>query len=114
MNPQTSFLPPPLGYALFYLRSVVAKFDCNDRVTGKLIPAVKTTEIYTGEIAFIALQLIMLITVIAFPVLVAGGIEKEDRLIKEQIMKADIASDSSETPTPTEDDPMKAMLDAYN
>jgi hypothetical protein len=67
-----------------------------------------------GEIAFIALQLIMLITVIAFPVLVAGGIEKEDRLIKEQIMKADIASDSSETPTPTEDDPMKAMLDAYN
>jgi TRAP-type mannitol/chloroaromatic compound transport system permease large subunit len=34
MNLQTSFLTPPFGFALFYLRSVAAKKDYNDRITG--------------------------------------------------------------------------------
>ncbi len=40
MNLQTSFLTPPFGFALFYLRSVAAKKDYKDRVTGDTIPAV--------------------------------------------------------------------------
>jgi hypothetical protein len=40
MNLQTSFLTPPFGFALFYLRSVAAKKDYKDRVTGETIPAV--------------------------------------------------------------------------
>jgi TRAP-type mannitol/chloroaromatic compound transport system permease large subunit len=141
MNLQTSFLTPPFGFALFYLRSVAAKFDYKDRVTGKLIPAVKTTEIYKGSIAFIILQLIMLASVMYFPVLVTGGIEKEKPLSADQILEelqmpsvryandptaaleaVEAASGTADDAAPTdgeekkdaEDDPMKAMLDAAN
>ncbi|MDO8318838.1 TRAP transporter large permease subunit [Rhodoferax sp.] len=87
MNLQTSFLTPPFGFALFYLRSVAAKFDYKDRVTGKTIAAVKTTEIYKGSIAFICLQLVMLVAVMVFPNLVTGGIEKAETLNADQIME---------------------------
>jgi TRAP-type mannitol/chloroaromatic compound transport system permease large subunit len=86
MNLQTSFLTPPFGFALFYLRSVAPKSDYNDRVTGERIAAVKTTEIYKGSIAFIILQLIMVAAVIAFPVLVTGGLEQKATLSEDQIM----------------------------
>jgi TRAP-type mannitol/chloroaromatic compound transport system permease large subunit len=123
MNLQTSFLTPPFGFALFYLRSVAAKFDYKDRVTGQTIAAVKTTEIYKGSIAFIILQLIMVAAVIAFPVLVTGGIQKEEALSSEQIMDqlnisnpeaapaADGQPDASADPKPAEDDPMKALME---
>ncbi|MFZ9373933.1 MAG: TRAP transporter large permease [Burkholderiaceae bacterium] len=76
MNLQTSFLTPPFGFALFYLRSVAAKKDYKDRVTGETIPAVATSQIYKGSIAFIVLQLIMVVVVIVWPSLVTGGIEQ--------------------------------------
>jgi len=74
MNLQTSFLTPPFGFALFYLRSVAARNDYTDRVTGQNIPSVKTTEIYKGSIAFIALQLLMVAAIIAFPSMVTGSL----------------------------------------
>ena len=70
MNLQTSFLTPPFGFALFYLRSVAPREDYTDRVTKQRIPAVTTAQIYKGSIAFIILQLIMVAVVIAFPGLV--------------------------------------------
>ena len=76
MNLQTSFLTPPFGFALFYLRSVAPKNDYKDRVTGENIPAVTTTEIYKGSIAFIILQLIMVAAIIAVPSLVTGGLQE--------------------------------------
>jgi TRAP-type mannitol/chloroaromatic compound transport system permease large subunit len=76
MNLQTSFLTPPFGFALFYLRSVAAKKDYKDRVTGETIPAVTTPQIYKGSIAFIVLQVGMLAAVIAFPKLVIDGIDQ--------------------------------------
>jgi TRAP-type mannitol/chloroaromatic compound transport system permease large subunit len=76
MNLQTSFLTPPFGFALFYLRSVAPKVDYKDRVTGQLIPAVTTAQIYKGSIAFIVLQVVMLATVIAYPGLVIDGISQ--------------------------------------
>jgi TRAP-type mannitol/chloroaromatic compound transport system permease large subunit len=75
MNLQTSFLTPPFGFALFYLRSVAARSDYTDQVTKQRIPAVTTAQIYKGSIAFIILQLIMVATVIAYPSLVVGNIE---------------------------------------
>jgi TRAP-type mannitol/chloroaromatic compound transport system permease large subunit len=74
MNLQTSFLTPPFGFALFYLRSVAAKKDYVDRVTKANIPAVTTTQIYKGAIAFIILQLIMVAVVIKYPGLVSDNI----------------------------------------
>jgi TRAP-type mannitol/chloroaromatic compound transport system permease large subunit len=121
MNLQTSFLTPPFGFALFYLRSVAAKFDYKDRVTGKLIPSVKTSEIYKGSIAFICLQLTMLVAVIVFPVLVTGGIEKTATLSNDQIMQQldgpsakDAGSGMEVKPDANAktDDPMKDLLDS--
>ena len=67
MNLQTSFLTPPFGFALFYLRSVAARNDYKDRVTGETIPAVTTAQIYKGAIAFIVIQVIMIAAVVDLP-----------------------------------------------
>jgi TRAP-type mannitol/chloroaromatic compound transport system permease large subunit len=124
MNLQTSFLTPPFGFALFYLRSVAAKFDYKDRITGKLIPSVKITEIYKGSIAFIVLQLVMVTALMVFPVLVTGGIEKVETLSADQIMQQLDMPNTQDVPEinleeavkddtiKEEEDPMKAMLDA--
>ncbi len=62
MNLQTSFLTPPFGFSLFYLRGV----------TPEEIP---TTEIYKGAIPFILIQVLALGLVIAFPELVTWGLD---------------------------------------
>jgi len=70
VNMQTSFMHPPFGFALFYLRSVAPKKDYIDKVTGKLTAAVKTSQIYWGSVPFIVIQLAMVAAVMAFPGLV--------------------------------------------
>jgi len=57
VNMQTSFMHPPFGFALFYLRSVVPK-------------EVKSSDIYWGSIPWVVSQLIMVALVIAFPITV--------------------------------------------
>jgi tripartite ATP-independent transporter DctM subunit len=70
MNLQTSFLTPPFGFALFYLRSVAAKVPYIDKVTGKKMEPVTTPQIYAGSVFFIALQTVMVVVVVMFPNLV--------------------------------------------
>ena len=74
MNLQTSFLTPPFGFALFYLRSVAAKTDYVDHITKAKIPALKTGDIYKGAIAFVALQLIMVAAILYKPEIVTYGL----------------------------------------
>ena len=105
MNLQTSFLTPPFGFALFYLRSVAAKKDYKDRVTGETIPAVETSQIYKGSIAFICVQLVMVAAVIVFPELVTGGIEKTvqidaDKALESMQESSNAARDSAAPPRP--------------
>jgi TRAP-type mannitol/chloroaromatic compound transport system permease large subunit len=88
MNLQTSFLTPPFGFALFYLRSVAAKKDYRDRITREIIPAVTTAQIYRGSIAFIILQLIMVAAVIAFPALVTDGLDKGQKVDVEKALES--------------------------
>ncbi|MDL5056884.1 TRAP transporter large permease [Geitlerinema calcuttense] len=57
-NLQTSFLTPPFGFALFYLRGVAP-------------PAISTTDIYRGAVPFILLQLLVLVLIILFPGIVS-------------------------------------------
>ncbi|HSO45847.1 MAG TPA: TRAP transporter large permease subunit, partial [Rhodoferax sp.] len=139
MNLQTSFLTPPFGFALFYLRSVAAKFDYKDRVTGQTIRAVSTTEIYKGSIAFIVLQLIMVAAIMTFPSLVVGNMAKDkglsDAAVMEQLQMLDTEpmdgaddppsdeAQPADTTAPTlnappaqeeEPDPMKAMQEALS
>ncbi len=58
VNMQTSFMHPPFGFALFYLRSVAPK-------------EVKTSDIYWGAIPFVVAQIIMVTLIIAFPSIVS-------------------------------------------
>ena len=67
VNMQTSFMHPPFGFALFYLRSVAPDKDYKDKVTGQIIKKVETRQIYWGAIPFIIIQLIMVALVIMFP-----------------------------------------------
>jgi tripartite ATP-independent transporter DctM subunit len=70
INMQTSFMHPPFGFALFYLRSVAATKDYLDKQTGKLIARVTTGQIYWGAIPFVLIQVVMVGLVIAFPQMV--------------------------------------------
>jgi TRAP-type mannitol/chloroaromatic compound transport system permease large subunit len=67
VNMQTSFMHPPFGFALFYLRSVAP-------------PTVKTSEIYWGAVPFVLIQLIMVGLLIAFPQLVTASLDKTQRV----------------------------------
>jgi len=70
VNMQTSFMHPPFGFALFYLRSVAPKDPYRDKVTGRTIAPVTTGQIYWGSVPFIVIQLVMVACVMAFPSLV--------------------------------------------
>jgi len=70
VNMQTSFMHPPFGFALFYLRSVAPAKEYLDRVTKKITAPVTTGQIYWGAVPFVIIQLIMVSLVIAFPQMV--------------------------------------------
>ncbi|MEO9336834.1 TRAP transporter large permease subunit [Mesorhizobium sp. SB112] len=70
INMQTSFMHPPFGFALFYLRSVAARVPYLDRITGKKIMPVTSGQIYWGAVPFVFIQLIMVGLTIAFPQMV--------------------------------------------
>jgi TRAP-type mannitol/chloroaromatic compound transport system permease large subunit len=70
VNMQTSFMHPPFGFALFYLRSVAPREAYADRVTGKRIEGITTGQIYWGAVPFVFIQVIMVILVILFPSMV--------------------------------------------
>jgi hypothetical protein len=75
VNMQTSFMHPPFGFALFYLRSVAPHSEYIDRLTQKKIAPVTTEQIYWGAIPFVIIQVIMVGIIIAFPQLVTGGLD---------------------------------------
>jgi TRAP-type mannitol/chloroaromatic compound transport system permease large subunit len=70
VNMQTSFMHPPFGFALFYLRSVAPRETFVDRVTGKRTEGVTTGQIYWGAVPFVVIQVIMVVLVILFPSMV--------------------------------------------
>ena len=76
VNMQTSFMHPPFGFALFYLRSVAPRTDYIDKITNKLTPKITTGQIYWGAVPFVCIQLIMVAIVIIFPDLVLSGVDK--------------------------------------
>ena len=113
-------MTPPFGFALFYLRSVAPKNDYKDRVTGENIPAVTTSEIYKGSIAFIILQLIMVAAIIMVPSLVTGGLQEGVKVDADAALEQMLESESQTQDDQTdglkpegedvlEDDPAKAL-----
>ncbi|WP_304308621.1 TRAP transporter large permease subunit, partial [Pseudacidovorax intermedius] len=73
---QTSFMHPPFGFALFFLRSVAPDKPYVDRVTRTVMQPVTTMQIYKGAIPFVLIQLVMVGVMISFPNLVTGSLDK--------------------------------------
>jgi TRAP-type mannitol/chloroaromatic compound transport system permease large subunit len=72
VNMQTSFMHPPFGFALFYLRGVAPK-------------DVKTSDIYLGALPWVALQLLLVGVLIFFPGIVTGMLDKPDTTNLDQV-----------------------------
>jgi len=83
INMQTSFMHPPFGFALFYLRSVASRVPYLDKLTGKRIEPVTTGQIYWGAVPFVCIQVLMVGLAIAFPQMVMhykGEIKDPDEI----------------------------------
>ncbi|MBL8383969.1 MAG: TRAP transporter large permease subunit [Burkholderiales bacterium] len=78
VNMQTSFMHPPFGFALFYMRGVAPK-------------EVKSSDIYWGAVPFVVLQLIMVALVVAMPKMVTVFLDKD--------LKVDLDKVKIELPT---------------
>jgi tripartite ATP-independent transporter DctM subunit len=102
VNMQTSFMHPPFGFALFYLRSVAPREPYNDRITGLRMEPVTTGQIYWGAMPFVVIQVIMVLLVIAFPAMVMhykrGASTVDPNTVKINIPQIDIPSFDSQTP----------------
>ena len=115
VNMQTSFMHPPFGFALFYLRSVAPNEDYTDKVTKQPIKKVTIEEIYWGAVPFVLIQIFMVGLIIAFPGLVSSGLTKDPVLDADTVMQqlqADSQQSSDDKATTAEDDPMKRMLES--
>jgi TRAP-type mannitol/chloroaromatic compound transport system permease large subunit len=135
VNMQTSFMHPPFGFALFYLRSVAPHEDYTDKVTKKPIKKITIEQIYWGAVPFVLIQVFMVGLIIAFPGLVSSGLSKEatidaDKVFQQMQDKApkgapEQSSGASESaggaasgapPAPaggdTKEDPMKGLMES--
>ena len=124
VNMQTSFMHPPFGFALFYLRSVAPVRAYTDKLTKKLIQPVTTMQIYWGAVPFVLIQLVMVGLIIAFPGIVSSGLDKVEKIDldkvilqvqEEPVQAAPAPGSAAETAAEkklADDDPMKAMQDA--
>ncbi|MBN9453962.1 MAG: TRAP transporter large permease subunit [Bosea sp.] len=88
VNMQTSFMHPPFGFALFFLRSVAPKNPYKDRVTGRMMEPVTTGQIYWGAVPFVVIQCIMVALVVIFPGMVmhykASAVQLDQKAIDKQ------------------------------
>ena len=135
VNMQTSFMHPPFGFALFYLRSVAPHEDYTDKVTKKPIKKITIEQIYWGAVPFVLIQVFMVGLIIAFPGLVSSGLSKEatidaDKVFQEMQQKeakpaieqgavapsAAGSAASGTAPAPAADeakeDPMKGLMES--
>ena len=115
INLQTSFMTPPFGFALFYLRSVAPDKDLPDVQTGRLIRRVRTGDIYVGALPFVGVQVLMMALVIAFPALVLGDGDATRSAVDPAVLGQQLF-DMATPPAPRnpvpEVDPMQQLIDA--
>jgi TRAP-type mannitol/chloroaromatic compound transport system permease large subunit len=111
VNMQTSFMHPPFGFALFYLRSVAPNKEYTDRLTKKLLQPVTTMQIYWGAVPFVLIQVVMVGLIIFFPGIVTGGLDKEQKvdLDKIQIQMNQEAQDAAKPAAPGASGAVEAM-----
>ncbi|MCX8518242.1 MAG: TRAP transporter large permease subunit, partial [Rhodoferax sp.] len=76
VNMQTSFMHPPFGFALFYLRGIADTLFKN----GALPKKVASRDIYLGAIPWVLMQLLLVVVVIFVPQTVTVFLDKEDKI----------------------------------
>ena len=103
VNMQTSFMHPPFGFALFYLRSVAPHDAYVDRLTRKRIEPVTTGQIYWGAVPFVIIQLIMVAIVITWPRMVTDVFGTEAKIDLDKV-KIELESDKQ-----PEIDPLRGL-----
>ena len=122
VNMQTSFMHPPFGFALFFLRSVAPNKEYTDKVTKKTIAPVTTMQIYWGAVPFVIIQVIMVGLIIAFPGIVSSGLDKTEvidlnTVVLEVQAEAPVdpaAAPAAGAPVASDEDPMKAMQESMD
>jgi GntP family gluconate:H+ symporter len=130
VNMQTSFMHPPFGFALFFLRSVAPAKEYTDKLTKKLIQPVTTMQIYWGAVPFVIIQIIMVGLIIAFPGIVSSGLDKKEIIDLDKVVlevQAEVPAEGASAPVAGTDglappadpkaddnDPMKAMQDSMD
>ena len=110
VNMQTSFMHPPFGFALFYLRSVAPEREYTDAVTGQRIAPVTTGQVYRGAIPFVMIQLTMVALIIAFPQLVTRGSHEAPKIDADAVLQQ-MQTDQNATDA-ADEDPLKALQDS--
>jgi TRAP-type mannitol/chloroaromatic compound transport system permease large subunit len=102
VNMQTSFMHPPFGFALFYLRSVAPAKEYTDKLTRKRMAPVTTGQIYWGAVPFVLIQVVMIALVILFPQMVmvykAGETTVDPTKIQIQLPPTESGSPSTTEP----------------
>ncbi len=124
VNMQTSFMHPPFGFALFYLRSVAPAKEYVDKLTKKTMAPITTGQIYWGAVPYVVIQVIMIGLVILFPQMVmvykddAPKVDPSTIEIQLQGIESGAPPDAGGTPgapadekTPDSKDPLERMLD---
>jgi len=91
VNMQTSFMHPPFGFALFYLRGIAPK-------------EVKSSQIYWGAIPWVVLQLIMVAIVIAWPGLVTALLDTGPKMDPSKVQIILPPEQGSQEPGQSDDD----------
>lgn len=76
VNMQTSFMHPPFGFALFYLRGIADTLFKE----GRIPKAIKSNDIYLGAIPWVAMQLVLVTIVIFVPQTVTVFLDKEEKI----------------------------------
>jgi len=97
VNMQTSFMHPPFGYALFYLRSVAPFKSYIDRLTKKEVQPVTTMQIYWGAVPFVLIQIVMVGLIIFFPGIVSSGLDKTEKIDLDKV-QMQMENDTSTQP----------------
>jgi hypothetical protein len=82
VNMQTSFMHPPFGFALFYLRGIADTLFKE----GRLDKEVKSNDIYMGAIPWVFMQLLLVVIVIFVPQTVTVFLDKEEKVDLDKVI----------------------------
>jgi tripartite ATP-independent transporter DctM subunit len=110
VNMQTSFMHPPFGFALFYLRSTADSLFKAGSLPGKVL----SRDIYLGSIPWVFLQLMLVAIVIVFPQTVTVFLDKPVQVdlstIRIEIPENDLQQNDAQSEQDTVNDLMRGLM----